>query len=534
MCILIRGEKNIRRMGRLLFLLMGLVWFQCGVKVADTSGSETGNAKVIGKIVNVDGSRARNTEVRLYPANYDPIEDTKRAKIDCDTTDCNGQFELVVPDSAVYNLHAVHIYRRTCLIIPKVNVTGDTSGVTDTLKLAGRVQVILSDTMDTAKAYLYIPGSSIFSYLITYQSTKSKDRTVFLDSVPGGKELSINYAIENQYNPITITDSFIAIPDSTVVIDVSYKWRKFTLENSSLPCNHVNDITIEESGKMWFATRCVGVASFDGANWRVYNTGNSKLPNNNINTIVIDKDGTKWCSTMGNGVAAFDGNSWTVYDSSNSPLYDNTISSIMVDKHGNKWFCTCDYSLIKFDGIQWEIFKIDTLVGGCDCIGKASIDKDGDIWILSEYQGVARYDGAVWIRYDGSNSVLRPGEVNSLVIDNNDNKWFATDKCGLVRYNNNGWTSLTSTNSDLPSNNVLSMVEDLNENLWIGVKCGTLSRLSKKGILTVYDKCCKLYCNYNIIPTIVDKKNNIWCRRLSDNGGGVVVFGPDVPDLQKE
>jgi ligand-binding sensor domain-containing protein len=100
-------------------------------------------------------------------------------------------------------------------------------------------------------------------------------------------------------------------------------------------------------------------------------------------------------------------------------------------------------------------------------------------------------------------------------------------------YKNETWTAYNASNSDLPGNNVLSMVEDLNGNLWIGVVCNTLSRLDRNGKITNYGRCCKLGCNYNIMPTIVDSKNNIWCRRLCENGGGLVVFGPDVPDLNE-
>jgi hypothetical protein len=153
------------------------------------------------------------------------------------------------------------------------------------------------------------------------------------------------------------------------------------------------------------------------------------------------------------------------------------------------------------------------------------------MWIVSDNHGVARHSGSDWIRYNGTNSMLSPGEVNSMIIDRFDTKWFATGNAGLVRYDNIGWTSISAESSELPGNDVFSVVEDLHGNLWIGVRNSTLTCLDKTGKMTVFGSCCQYNCNHNIIPTVVDKKNNVWCRRLIENGGGVIVFGPDVPDL---
>ncbi len=152
MCILNINPKNKMKVSSFFLLLVSLLLFQCGVQVADTSGSETGNANIKGKILNTNGSNATNTEIRLFTSTYNPVEDTNIVNMACDTTDCNGCYQFNVSNNTEYNLQAIHLDSGTCLIIPRVNVSNDTIVLTDTLKLPGKVQVILSDTLDTTNA----------------------------------------------------------------------------------------------------------------------------------------------------------------------------------------------------------------------------------------------------------------------------------------------------------------------------------------------------------------------------------------------
>ncbi len=75
------------------------------------------------------------------------------------------------------------------------------------------------------------------------------------------------------------------------------------------------------------------MAKFDGVNWIIYNRNNSGLPCDSVNTITIDGQGNKWIGTE-RGLAKFDDVNWTVY---NSELPSGYIAAIEVDRFGNKW-----------------------------------------------------------------------------------------------------------------------------------------------------------------------------------------------------
>ncbi len=80
-----------------------------------------------------------------------------------------------------------------------------------------------------------------------------------------------------------------------------------------------------------------GLAKFDGTNWTVYDTDNSGLPDNHVEVITIDNNGNKWIGTYYKGFAKFDGTNWTVYNINNSGLSNNNVRAIAIDNNDNKW-----------------------------------------------------------------------------------------------------------------------------------------------------------------------------------------------------
>jgi len=90
----------------------------------------------------------------------------------------------------------------------------------------------------------------------------------------------------------------------------SYLIRNYT-EDDGLPSSTVHDLTQDDSGRMWFATRS-GIAVYDGAHWMSY-TVDDGLRFMSYFKIAVDEGGTLWAFARVSPIAAssFDGDRWS-------------------------------------------------------------------------------------------------------------------------------------------------------------------------------------------------------------------------------
>ena len=108
------------------------------------------------------------------------------------------------------------------------------------------------------------------------------------------------------------------------------------MNNSNLPSNVINYVTLDKYGYKWFATNN-GLVKYANNSWTVFNKSNSGLPSDTVNSIVEDKNGNKWILTA-KGLAKYDNLNWETYNQSNSGLYSSqTILCLTNDKEMNKW-----------------------------------------------------------------------------------------------------------------------------------------------------------------------------------------------------
>ena len=521
--------KTILRIRDLSLLLILLLSVKCSLNVADTSGSETGNANVIGSIVNLDGSNAANTEVVILPDTFDPVKDGEIPDSLIDTTDINGYYQFSIPRNSAYTIQAVHIIERTRMILPSVQISSDTTVSTDTLKNPGKVNILLPDTVDTVNGYLYIPGTNNFGYLYFLKKESTQTISIVLDSIPVSKSLSLKYGKKGgTEDPIIVTNSFTAKPDSTVIIEAFISWREFLAENSGLPSNNVNVICVDNDGNIWIGTEDAGVAKFDGTTWIVYNTSNSPLPENNVYSIGFDKNGNSWFGTHSKGVARLNNTVWEVYNTQNSDLPNDSVYAIAIDSSRDIWFGTSGGGAAKFDGTIWTVYDFQNS-GLPDWINCIQVESSGNIWATTWGNGAyALYNNdTTWTGYVEASSGLPGNVVNFVYIDKSGDKWFGTNSGGLAKFDGTNWTVYDTVNSEIPSNHVISIDEDSDGAFWIGMINGSVSKFDGTN-WTVYDHSVYGQHYYGIKEIVVDTKDNKWCTR-DLYPGGVLVFGPDVP-----
>lgn len=170
--------------------------------VSGTSGSETGNGKVSGCIVDTAGRGHSGVQVMLLPNSYDPQKSSDSVQLD--TTDASGNYLFACPPGN-YTIQSTNHSEGTKTYSDSVLVdTSDIVLAPDTLKVPGTITIALPGNGHLQNGYFYIPGTTIYSF-----SNDTRD-TVTLDAVPAASITSVCYA-ETGNNDIRIIRNNIQV-----------------------------------------------------------------------------------------------------------------------------------------------------------------------------------------------------------------------------------------------------------------------------------------------------------------------------------
>jgi ligand-binding sensor domain-containing protein len=285
---------------------------------------------------------------------------------------------------------------------------------------------------------------------------------------------------------------------------------KYITNADGLMSNYIMDITIDKTGRTWFATKDDGISVFDGNKWIQYNHTTTKIQNDNISSISVDKIGRIWTGTQGGGVYSFngkefinfdnslvrsvgviapapdgkiwfgtgkssskgagvwvyDGENWKQYKKSNSGIADDIINAIAHDIDGKVWIGTQEHGISVFDGENWTTISVSENGLAISTIGSIAIDSIGRKWIAASGVGVQVYDNNSWTTYTPENSGLASARVSDILIDSKDRCWFSTDK-GVSMFDGSEWKNYTTTNNPFKGPNIKKITIDTNGNKWI-------------------------------------------------------------------
>lgn len=198
----------------LIFLLFAgaLFFLHCTTQIAGGSSS-TDNPKVTGIIIGDDHRPASHTQVFLIPENFNPLHDS--LVMASDTTDSLGRFELPVPHSGIFNIQAVHLIKKTRLLIRGILVSPENDSVniaSDTLKPSGAIRIELPDSIKSEDLYLYIPGTMVFA---VHNGVGSQG---LIDSVPVATLPSVCYVKKTDAVPTVLRYNVHVDPGATTVL----------------------------------------------------------------------------------------------------------------------------------------------------------------------------------------------------------------------------------------------------------------------------------------------------------------------------
>ena len=516
-------RKNVLKF---LCFFWALLYMSCSIDDVSGTGSSTGNATVMGKILDKYSSPAQNAFVYLVPALYNPALHESFPDSLIDTTDAEGNYDFPLSGKGkTYNLFATHGENRTQLFYGGIITTGEEVTVpTKKLQTPGIIKVILPDTIDTAGRYVYIPGTREHISTAGNAVLNAGNYVLFLSDVPPATFNSLYYTkYGDPLDTFQVADSSYTVPVNDTVTVGSYKLGiVYNYFNSGLPNNGVWSVAIDTDGSKWFGTYSGEVANFDGTDWVVYDL--TYIGVREILCIAVDNNGTKWFGAH-DALIMFDGTYWQVYDQVNSGFPGGSIFTIAVDQDNVLWMATYRLGVVAFDETQWTIYDYFNSGIPSSYVYDIAIDQDNNKWVATQF-GVAKFDNAGWTKYNSLNSPIPCDTVFSVEIDLDGNKWFGTFRGEAVKFDDTNWEIYNRWNSSLSGHTIHEIVADKMNTVWFGTEHGNLVKCAGTKWAVYNSSNSNIPHSANQLYKIaVDNMNNKW---VTMNQGGVIVFGPGL------
>jgi streptogramin lyase len=468
----------------------------------------------------------------VIPYNYNPVVDGPFPDSLSDTTDASGTYSLAIADTSItYNIQAVHLYKRTMLLITAVSAGADTTYIPPgTLKDPGHIKLFLSDTVDTINGYVYIEGTTLYAYL-TETVSDSNGLSVIIDSVPAADVPNLFYDRQNNPpQPTLLSQSLEVISNDTMVIDPFISWIQYTTANSDLPENRVDEVYVcfssfpwmQDSISIWLTTNTSGIVVYNKSTWTIYDQSTSSIPTELITQVLrYDDENWVWVSST-SGIFKFDGSDWQVWDTLTG-LPSNRVFCMALNSNGDIW-AGMNQGIGFFDNSSEQWTEYDTAATGLKehNIKDVAVDKNDNPWYATTI-GVGHFNGSSWQVYTQASGLLTDNTF-CVAVDSMNNVWIGHEDGGLSRYDSNQWTTFTSADSKILNGIIREIVPDKNNNIWICAETG----------LTMFDgtewkdfdgERFPFLENKSIRSMAIDDEGTVWAGTTAS---GVIGFGPAV------
>jgi len=184
----------------------------CLLSCSDQGGiGHEGEARISGKLLLPGGAPALQTEVALYPAEYNPVRDSGVVRLE--KTDAQGEYHFSNVKPGTYAVVAIHEDRVNRALISGIEYEGADIGIpSKTLQHTGAMKILLSRQVSGAKGYVYIPGTMLFAYVNNYTDY------IVLDSVPAGNIGEVTYTATDTSKVTSISRNVVVASNDTAVV----------------------------------------------------------------------------------------------------------------------------------------------------------------------------------------------------------------------------------------------------------------------------------------------------------------------------
>jgi WD40 repeat protein/AAA+ ATPase superfamily predicted ATPase len=195
------------------------------------------------------------------------------------------------------------------------------------------------------------------------------------------------------------------------------RWKKYSVENSSLASNDVRSIYADRAGNVWVGTPD-GLSRFDGANWRTVAVPG--LDADAMVTTFLEDSKGQLCMGTTHGGYWWDGQDWTSFGGVAGWPDGASVEALLEDNQRGLWAGT-DAGALRFDGEEWANLLPDAHVT------TFTEGPPGVIWI-GEQQGLVRYDLATEEQalFNSENSGVAANWVRDLHVDPDGGLWVST------------------------------------------------------------------------------------------------------------
>ncbi len=288
--------------------------------------------------------------------------------------------------------------------------------------------------------------------------------------------------------------------------------------NDGLPGNYIEDITSDQNGRIWIATR-TGLGYYEDESFHDASEY-PELQNVDIRTLLADSENRLWIGTQNRGIYLLDSQSGEIKNfNEENGLSGNMVISLIESAEGVIWAGTNGNGINKIDNGQIIHYK--------------TADGLPSNMIFSLYESS---DGIVWAGTAGAGlTQIRSSIVNSLTVsdglssnfilpifqEENGTVWVGTGGEGLNKIEN-GEISHITTADGLSHNLVFSVYGQQDGTIWVGTTSG-LNRI-KDGEITTYSDADGLVHN-SIHAIFEDSQNNLW---IGGSGGGLHKYSDNI------
>lgn len=250
------------------------------------------------------------------------------------------------------------------------------------------------------------------------------------------------------------------LPPSEEMIQVLQAgWGKYTLANSGLASNEVEDIAFDDLGQAWIASPQNlwggfttvspegsqeipviegGLSFFDGESWATYNSENTPVPIDDLELVAVDQSGSPWIASNSD-LYAFNGNSWKTFTSDDFG-FEGSISGMAIDSQGRLWISVDSYGgdggLSMYDSIRWQTYPFS------HAIEALTINQDDQPIVGSDSGGVYLLEDGNWIDLSVPDSDSAGFTFITLAVDQNNRIWVNSYSDGLRVWDGNSWNQI--------------------------------------------------------------------------------------------
>ena len=361
-------------------------------------------------------------------------------------------------------------------------------------------------------------GAEIF---INDSATGKVTPYVFTGMYPGDYKIKYTYP-EHRADSVSFFVKGKHSFSSSVTLDDTSQVVDYREHNTPITTNLINDAAVDADGVVWVGSATEGVFRFDGKDWSVFDNENSVLPNNNINCVTVDSENKIFIGTN-QGLAVYNNGSWSNYNITNSQLPNNFVSSVTEDNNGNYWIGT-QGGLAKMTG--GTIVKYTTQNSGLASNIVTSVAVSGNNVYAGTAAGVSMYDGAKWTKYDSTNTPFTGNTVGSVCVDNNgilyvglslvEKKTGPSEPGGVFYFDGSSWKEITVARNL----GVKSVYIDKYDVLWICTQSGLIKAENFVPVKLFNKSNSGLTVNH-VRKVFLSSGNQLW---VSTYGGGLLKF----------